>query len=303
MKVATCPGCDSKQAVMNSKAESFTEIRNNFTFVQDSYNILNCVRCGLYYKDNVLSQQELDLYYNNTDFQLWHPAVPFPTETAMMEILSENLKANQTILDFGCSDGRFLESFVDKAQCFGFDIDTRALEIARGRGLTILSQEELSKREFDFIVLSDVFEHIARPTAFLKFLFSRLSNKGMLIICTGYADAKSCEFNLADYWYFKTVQHLTMLGERYITYIQNELGASIYAVKRCSHYNENLLKKAAAWINFSVRFFLYRTVTIKKESLLHRTFSKLPILKKINRWYTQPFYPYFKDHIIVCLKK
>jgi SAM-dependent methyltransferase len=305
MKVAVCLGCNSAQYNYMGKSEAITDIRNDQEFVQEEYSILKCKNCGLYYKDHILSEEQLNQYYNSFDFSLWTPSFPYPTETIAANFLIKASGKSSRVLDYGCSDGRFLSQFADNFRCYGYDIDERAILLAREKGITILDKYELSlsKDSFDFIVLSDVFEHSSQPTILIEELFLLMKKGGSLIIITGNADAKLAKFDLADYWYFKNLQHLCMLGDEYINFLVKKLNCQLTLKETCSHYDDNLVKKRVRKLFFELRFFLYRNISVKKKSFKNKFLKRIPVLKKITKWYTQPFYPYSKDHLVIVLKK
>ena len=169
----------------------------------------------------------------------------------------------------------------------------------------MLNEKELKKQVgvYDFVLLSDVFEHSIQPTKLIDDLFLLLKANGLLIIATGNADARSAKFDLADYWYFRTIQHLCMLGETYISFLVKRLDSQLYAKVYCSHYNGNVFIKLYKKIIYVLRFIFYKYVSVRKTSFAHKLFKYIPVLNKITRWYTQPYYPYFKDHIVFAIKK
>lgn len=305
MKVEVCLSCSSDQYIFMGKSGRIIDIRNDQEFVQEAYSIFKCKNCGLYYKDHILSEEELNRYYNSFDFSLWAPSFPYPTETIASDFLTKESVKTSKVLDYGCSDGRFLSRFVGNFRCYGYDIDERAILLAKEKGITILNKHELnlSKESFDFILLSDVFEHSSRPTNLIEELFLLIKKGGSLIIITGSADAKLAKFDLADYWYFKNLQHLCMLGDEYVIFLKEKLNCQLALKQSCSHYDETLMKKIVKRLIFEMRFFLYKNVSVKKRSFQNNYLKRLPFLKKITKWYTQPFYPYSKDHLVIVLKK
>jgi SAM-dependent methyltransferase len=95
-------------------------------------------------------------------------------------------------LDVGCSDGAFLAQLAAKGnEVWGIDIDTRALEVARARGLTNVFRAEVpdlvarARREqvtFDLITAFDVIEHLADPVAAVRDLASLLAPGGRFVV-------------------------------------------------------------------------------------------------------------------------
>ncbi|SJZ99163.1 class I SAM-dependent methyltransferase [Sediminibacterium ginsengisoli] len=309
MKVLTCPGCRSGKYVELSRSGALTESRNNIDFVQNAYAVNQCNNCGLYYKDEVLSEKEFKVYYNSFDFNQWSdPRNIYPTEEIIKKQLGKAIwqaKEKLKILDFGCSDGRLLHFFAEQSFCFGFDIDERIYKTLSEKGIEGLTSKELEDKDsyFDLIIISDVFEHLLHPTVLIQQVWKKLAPGGKLIISTGFADSDYCRFDIADYWYFKNLQHVCMLGNRYIDFLAATLRAKVVLRKECSHYSASFMKKAGRKTAFSIRFFLYKHISTKKSSRLNRIVRKVPFLNKIVKWNTQPFYPFAKDHIVTVFEK
>lgn len=299
MKVNACIGCGGKQPVSYGSSDGFDEVIGQKKFTQEAYSILKCNHCGLYYKDHVLDETQLNDYYNSFDFKAWEPAGNYPTEDIVEQYLLS--KTGLTLLDYGCSEGRFISKFIGRHACYGFDIDQRALALAEKKGITVLNGTLLRENNtrFDAIVLSDVFEHAMAPTKLVHDLVQMLNENGLLIITTGYADAKACQYDLPHFWYFRTVQHVCMLGEKYIGYLEAHCGLRVVDKKFCSHYHSGFSKR----LFYGLRFGLFRFVNNNRKSWLVRIFSVLPGLKKITQWKVLPYHPFSKDHVVLFLQR
>ncbi|MFN8250191.1 MAG: class I SAM-dependent methyltransferase [Ferruginibacter sp.] len=299
MKIEQCISCGSKRSRVCSSADGFKEIFGNREFVQEAYSIRQCHECGLYFKDHVISPELLNDYYNAFDFTAWQPSGKYPTEELVDAFLSG--KTNLRVLDYGCSEGRYLSKFTGIHQCYGFDIDERALKLAAEKKINVIQEAEFDKYKdhFDVIILSDVFEHSMAPTALLKKLFSMLSANGELIIMTGYADAPAAAYDLANFWYFKTIQHVCMMGDAYIHFIQRTLQVKSLKKTYCSHYNSSLGKR----LFYGTRFGLFRFVNSNRRNPLVRFLSLVPYVKKVTGWKVLPYHPYSKDHVVLFLQR
>src|SRR6185312_274339 len=101
-----------------------------------------------------------------------------------------------------------------------------AAKLATDRGITIIPDLEvadLSRPPFDGIVLSDVFEHLVNPTEALVVIRKRLATGGYLVLFTGDGDAKACQRDIANFWYFRTPEHLCMLNKKHAEYLAGKL--------------------------------------------------------------------------------
>ncbi len=80
------------------------------------------------------------------------------------------VEEGSSVLDVGCGDGLLLEFLVQSrgVKACGVDISGTAVEKARQRGLDVyradITSEDFSEgRVFDYIVISEVLEHLAHP--------------------------------------------------------------------------------------------------------------------------------------------
>ncbi|OGT48509.1 MAG: hypothetical protein A3E53_03910 [Gammaproteobacteria bacterium RIFCSPHIGHO2_12_FULL_39_24] len=97
-----------------------------------------------------------------------------------------------TLLDFGCADGVFLEFcrqhvFEKKnIRIYGVDISSEMLEVAKSKGFNVahVNDVEQFNEKFDLITMWDVLEHIIDPYSVLKKLVDVLSLDGRIIIQT-----------------------------------------------------------------------------------------------------------------------
>lgn len=112
-------------------------------------------------------------------------------KTDAKEIVFNEIVANSSVLDLGCWTGRLGEKLKKEKGCYiaGVDIDKTALRIAAGR-LDFVYRVDLDfpgsvkkkiQRKFDYIVLTDVLEHLKEPEKLLKMTKRFLAKDGLLI--------------------------------------------------------------------------------------------------------------------------
>lgn len=298
--VERCPACQSRDFSEAGCARGLTCRLGDRDFVQPDYAVRECSNCGLLYRTPNLAPAELDAYYAAVDYRKWEVPGFFPTERATHERL-RRLPAGARILDFGCSSGRLLAPLVRAYACCGFEINAEAARTAAGKGLTMISPPDFESGrggEFDTIVLSDVFEHLSAPAELLRRLVGLLRPGGELLIITGNADAPACRLDPAQFWYFRTVEHLCMLTRRHAEFLARELGVTLAAWLELSHYDtptrERLFQAAR---HFAYWQFRHRT-------LLARTLLPLlPMLNRARHWPQAPAYTASADHVLAVLKK
>lgn len=99
------------------------------------------------------------------------------------------------LLDIGCNEGRGLAIYARNGfQAEGLEVNERAAAMAREQGFTVHTvplAQFMPERLYDFVVLSNVLEHVPDPVAMLSQIRRLLSPEGQVWI--------SCP-NAASYW-------------------------------------------------------------------------------------------------------
>lgn len=90
-------------------------------------------------------------------------------------IFSKIIKPGSTVLDIGCGTGTNLKYLIENNNVIaeGIDISSTAVQIAKKRGINAwvsdITQEQLNlDKKYDYILLSEVLEHIASPETLLS---------------------------------------------------------------------------------------------------------------------------------------
>lgn len=121
-------------------------------------------------------------------------------EHSHFSFIYDVIKENSTVLDVGCSYGHFGEVLVKQKKCkvYGIDINEEALNFVKNQGyysdvfLIDLDEPEKFKSElyrfekleklFDFIICSDILEHLKKPSDAITFVADKLKFCGQVII-------------------------------------------------------------------------------------------------------------------------
>lgn len=91
------------------------------------------------------------------------------------------IEPGAVVLDLACGDGAILKyvTEVRDVEAYGIDLSSKAVDFARGQGLTVM-QGDVSgplpdglDREYDYIILSEIIEHLPDPEALLLRLGKR----------------------------------------------------------------------------------------------------------------------------------
>ncbi|MES2699611.1 MAG: class I SAM-dependent methyltransferase [Pseudomonadota bacterium] len=294
-KIENCILCNAQLPDKPRSAASGVTVEvGGREFVQLDYQIVECDSCNLLNKTNILTEEDLSEYYNNVDFEKWATDDLYPTDRILVNQL-ERLPPGAKILDFGCSSGRLLSRFSGVFECYGVEESERASEIARQRGITMLDFADLRTGgfRFDVILMVDVFEHLVQPLAVLSDLRSAMGPSAQLIIATGNGDFASCRKDPANFWYFRNVEHVSMLTSKAAKCLAEGLNLTLVSMTECSHSNAGWLQTAfeatREWLFFSFR---------SASPLVRRVWSYIPLLKRVASWREQPIRLTGKDHVI-----
>lgn len=268
-------------------------------FRQPAYTVSDCPGCGLLSKHPILSDSELSRYYAKVDFRKWAREGFYPTEAlARREI--ETIALGGKVLDFGCSSGRFLAPFSKKIDCYGIETNREAAMIAESLGITMISLDDLHfhASSFERIFLIDVFEHFSDPTGVLRRLERALAPGGKLVIVTGNGDYFACRRQPAQYWYFRNVEHVSMLTQGSANYIARTLSLNLRTWSECAHYDPQFSQKLFQYLRHEI-FYLYRY----SPGWIRKAWRKVPFLDRVGKWSDPPIYYVGRDHVVAVFGK
>lgn len=292
----SCPACDGSSLIATGPhAHGFAVQTDLGVYSQPEYSVLECETCGLLCRIPTLSVEELSTYYAEVDYRKWEAPAYFPTERAVIARLRQ-LPPGASLLDFGCSTGRLLAALVGQHRCHGFEIDERAANEAGAKGLTMLGPEFLDSTPsgtFDGIVLMDVFEHLPAPTRVLRRLSRLLKPGGSLVIGTGNGDAPACRLDPAQFWYFRNIEHLTMLTFRHASWLAGELGMRLEGWERVCHYDHSLRARVTQFLRHMAYWRFRRGSRVERVLMRH-----LPGLRKAEHWPMAPAFSASRDHVV-----
>lgn len=299
--IADCPGCGSVEfEVTGPEAPGFFHEFGGRKFQQLGYYVRECLSCGLLYRTPTLSDDTLADYYAVVPFQRWEAKKFHPIERTVLSIL-KSLPPGSRILDYGCSSGRLLSTLCHDYQCYGSEVNSAAASEASARGLRIIEPGVLASatpEKFDAIVLVDVFEHLRKPLVLLRQLAQHLKPDALLVVATGNGDAPACRRDPAQFWYFRTLEHLSMFTERHARHLSTALGLSLESLTKMCHYDLSVREKAVLWF----QDFIYWQ--FRRRTFLARTL--LPLLPKIRRartWTAAPACTCTRDHVVAVFRK
>lgn len=264
------------------------------------YHAHQCNECSLVYKSSQPAYDVLNAYYTGLDTGYENTVVEFPTDRAVISLISGTADKKLKTLDYGCGSGRLLSRLPDTMEKFGVEINPEAVEAARKRNITIIDEAVLDqqfKAAFDYIILTDVFEHLYQPLDLLNKLVQCLAPGGQLLIVTGNADAISLPAYSGGYWYLQLFSHLQMLNRAHVQWLAKKLGLVVAAQLATSHYDTTAgMKRKHGIAKFVFRSY-YRT-----RKILPFIWA-LPKLNNVKNWPYPLFDTANNDHLVISLKK
>jgi SAM-dependent methyltransferase len=300
--VTACPACGASNGVAVGEPSAAVEATvGGRLFLQPAFAIACCPACGLYFKSQTLSAGALDDYYRRLDAGIFDVEGNFPTDLALRRTL-DRLPEGSRVLDFGCSTGRLVGELAKRHACYGVEVNERAAEIARARGIRIVTQEVLrsgGEENFDAIILTDVYEHLLQPLDLLVTLVNVLKQNGMLAIVTGNADAISTRDRMAEFWYFQLPGHLHMMSERHVGWLAERLGLRVETLLRCSHYDTPRAQR----VKQQLQSFAYHQFRRDPGGWLSAALRFMPGFRRAEHWKTAPAQTGTADHVVAVFRK
>jgi 2-polyprenyl-3-methyl-5-hydroxy-6-metoxy-1,4-benzoquinol methylase len=299
-RVDNCPSCANEGvSPHSSQATGFSVLMDGAEFTQDDYRIVECGLCGLLYRNVVPSDEVLSAYYAKTDYRKWQIDGLFPTERATVAALSD-LPAGSKILDFGCSSGRLMTAVGSAYERYGIEVNRDAAVEAEAKGITIIDSNQWRETDlrFDAIVMVDVFEHLVHPAEVMHSLTRLLRQGGCLIVVTGNGDSLACRRNPAQFWYFRTLEHLTIITKKASEYLEKECGLVASSWVELSHYDFSLKKRLAQHFRHWV-YWQFQNKTLMSRVVLRW----IPKLSRARLWTVAPELSCTKDHVVIVYRK
>lgn len=155
-----------------------------------------CQECGLLQNYQRLLPTHLNQFYESGEYQVIcmnnldddiHYQIEYQVNALCFIDVFQQLNidiSNKHILEIGCGSGGILRALQDKgAHVYGFDIDPHRIEAGKKYIKDLYVQDAMSQDfplppHVDFIILSNILEHLNDPCSFLKTLWNNLQKLG-----------------------------------------------------------------------------------------------------------------------------
>lgn len=256
-KVKQCLLCQAK------KFRLFYSSRDRMFNLPGEFRVKKCSSCGLVFLDPRPSS-ELKKYYPSSQYYAYSSDEEKNFFQKLREYLVKHYyqpnlisrliaclihnvpampvkKPKGKLLDLGCGVGDTLSLLKGLGwDVYGIEIDQKAVEIAKKRGLTKVrlgSYQDLEKypdEYFDVIRLYHVIEHLDNPLACLKQLGPKLKKEGELIVGTPNIDSLAAKL-FGPYWYnLDSPRHLFLFTPQTLSRMLLKANFRIKTVDFCS---------------------------------------------------------------------
>jgi 2-polyprenyl-3-methyl-5-hydroxy-6-metoxy-1,4-benzoquinol methylase len=220
-----CPYCSGKLTLFRFR---HTEALREHMLTPELRKILpsithgKCNSCGsIIATDARMNSEEylLSIYQKLPD-DYWSELQSEQNDVFFSELgnLLNPTKANMTICDVGCGDGKFLDAIDECWQKFGVEPGQASNYMVNHKDITYfngtLEKSLFKKHSMDIITYIDVFEHLINPIQEIKIAKEFLSPNGKLIIFTGDANAWSARLSSKNWIYLNCIGHITVASKK-----------------------------------------------------------------------------------------
>ncbi len=216
---------------------------------------------------------DYDDFHTSTSPQLKFITEKNFTYRLLLEEINKYIKANEKILDIGCGAGT-LGLYIGKKrkQAVGIDISRKAVESANESAKRLNLKNvifevinfpmQIPKGKFDFIIFTEVIEHLEDDNQALKQIYKLLNKGGIVLISTPSKNAPLHRLGYAR-GFDKRVGHLRRYTVEELTKKCAENGLVVIETKKIEGILRNFLflsPKAGKLVRF-VKFFISDLIT------------------------------------------
>ena len=110
-----------------------------------------------------------------------------PRHYEIVKIITKT-KMSGKVLDLGCGEGHILKMLPSSYEKYGSDISKTALKLVNHKNIHIkscdLNKDFPFNKEFDFIICSEVLEHLENPSNVLENVKKHLTKNGLFLVTT-----------------------------------------------------------------------------------------------------------------------
>lgn len=230
------------------------EVAQGFDFeyesTHDTFHMVRCSACGLVYLNPRPTPDELSTIYPANYYAYHYQSEVHPLARAAKNML-DNRKIDRWLaqiatqhprfLDVGCGDGRHLIAMhkrgLPKEQLWGIELDKEVVDKLRAAGYQahhgrIEEVSDLPSKSFDLIVMLQVIEHVADPSACIGRLASLLDDDGVIVLETPNVRSLDQKIFKNRYWGgYHFPRHWNLFDETTLTRLLGQHGLEPISIR------------------------------------------------------------------------
>ena len=238
-----CCVCDSDDAVQIATGYDFEYLTS-----ADQFTVSRCLVCGTVYLNPRPDVSEFEriypsdyhsLEFSEENYSFVHKVRSRVEARRLLRYCAE-IPANARILDVGCGDGFHLSLLREYGSpgwsMSGIDIDHRAVEHARSRGLEVQlgTVEDLVGKgaRYDLVYTIQTIEHVAAPDQMLAAIAAILRPGGRVVIVTDNTDSIDAGLFKAKYWGgYHIPRHWNLFNRKALARLARKCGLEVVSIK------------------------------------------------------------------------
>ncbi len=238
-----CCVCDSAEAEQIATGYDFEYFSSG-----DTFTVSRCLVCGNVYLNPRPDVSEFErIYpsdYHSLDFSAENYSfvhkVRSRLEARRLLRYCRGIPSDARILDVGCGDGFHLSLLREYGSpewsVSGIDIDHRAVEHARSRGLEVQlgTVEDLVEQgpQYDLVYTIQTIEHVAAPDQMLAAIGAILRPGGRVVIVTDNTDSIDAGLFEARHWGgYHIPRHWNLFNRKSLARLARKCGLEVVSIK------------------------------------------------------------------------
>ena len=206
-----------------------------------SFLAVKCASCGLVWVDPFLTEEGIDLFYDNYVAFRLEDQKKMEQRARMYDLdraFLEQFVQEGRLLDIGCSDGLFLEALSPDFDKYGLERDQEAVRMAQKRNpdlgrciaSTSLGQDSFQPDEFDVIVMRGVIEHLRHPVQAVERVSDLLCSGGWFYVAaTPNVDCFCADLYREKWNQFDPIQHIYYFSTSTLAALCSQFNLSLVA--------------------------------------------------------------------------
>ena len=274
-----------------------------FTEPIDPGTLYRCEACHLWFRHPVPDETVLHRLYVAGEPGAWQYSADQRRDWQVAHQWAQTLRDGKTILDIGCFDGAFLGLFSPTWVRYGIEMNPKAAETARARGITMLGNDVAHLGDvhmrFDVVVAFDLLEHVPDPRALLGTMAAVAKPGGSVIVGTGNTAAPSWRLMGSRYWYCAIPEHLSFINPAWCRSAADGLGLELVQLNRYSHA---VRRSASGTAGALAKNLLYRTMPSVFGFLRARGFGTLDVRQYPSWARVPPEWMSARDHLLAVFR-